>query len=56
MAIEELKRAVIEISKMCEKCSDCDDCPFWDDALQCRLQASWPQTWWLEDWMGGQKK
>ena len=54
MTVQELKQAVLEINKLCEN-SSCDDCPFWDDALQCRLQASWPQSWWLDDWKEGAK-
>lgn len=50
MTTDELKKAVLEISEYCESNTECEECPFWDGVLGCRLQASWPQSWWLDDW------
>lgn len=50
MTTDELKKAVLEISEYCESNPECEECPFWDGVLGCRLQASWPQSWWLDDW------
>lgn len=48
MTIEKLKKAVLEIIRICEKQEVCRKCPFWDDDLECRLRQ--PMCWWTADW------
>lgn len=45
---EELKKAILEIIRICEKRKTCKGCPFWDDDLECRLRN--PTSWWTADW------
>lgn len=60
MTIEELKRALVEVKKICTD-SNCCDCPFGYDAgvgcVVCRLsndeEEMWlPLAWDVDDWKG----
>lgn len=50
---EKLKKAILEIVRICEKQKFCRECPFWYDDLECRLRN--PMCWWTSDWKEGTK-
>lgn len=60
MTIEELKRALVEVKKICTD-SDCHDCPFGYDTglgcVVCRIsddeqEMFLPLAWDVDDWKG----
>ncbi len=54
MAIDELKRALKEVNRICNMNYDCyNTCPFFDNQrMICRLKGS-PNVWFVDDWKGG---
>ena len=54
MTIDELKRALVEVSNMCARTSWCNSsmpCPFWCEKTEsCSLDHMYPEDWDVDDW------
>ena len=58
MTIEKLKRALVEVKRMCAERTFCDDCPFGEDYTDrhiCKLSpklysSMLPCKWDVDDW------
>ena len=48
MTIEELKRALVEVSEICKKLTGCDGCPFDTGKWYCPMQRL-PKDWHVDD-------
>lgn len=57
MTIDELKRALVEVKRLCTERSSCDGCPFERDMKKIHLckiaptvESAIPEKWPIDDW------
>lgn len=50
MTIDELKRALVEVKKICNHTRNCKECPFYElPDFGCRLDI-FPHSWFTSEW------
>lgn len=50
MTIDELKRAMVEVSELCKKLTGCSECPFDTGKWYCTMQGL-PNEWRVDELM-----